>query len=140
MEILESFLDINWKWRYPVMAKFQFHLIARLDDTCHVKRDTLMPFFQFPFALMVRLRWSKNVQEERDAPDQIMLGGRDARYCILLAVVSFLEESISFGDGCLGEYLFGAPDQNPKSLNTVCYDALKRHVLENDEFVRVIST
>eukprot|EP00957_Ditylum_brightwellii_P138896 10586866-Ditylum_brightwellii.AAC.1 len=63
-----------------------------------------------------------------------------ARYCILLAVASFLEESISFGDGHLGEYLFGTQDQDPKSLNTNCYDAPKWHVLENDEFVRVIST
>eukprot|EP00957_Ditylum_brightwellii_P016250 1222553-Ditylum_brightwellii.AAC.1 len=78
MEILESFPDIDWKRHYSAMAKFQFHLIARLDNTCHVKRDTLMSCFQFPFALMVRLRWSKNVHKVRDAPDQIMLRAMDA--------------------------------------------------------------
>eukprot|EP00957_Ditylum_brightwellii_P173623 13218597-Ditylum_brightwellii.AAC.1 len=56
------------------MGKFQFHLIARLDDTCHVKKDTLVPCFQFPFALMVQLRWSKNVHDERGAPEQIVWG------------------------------------------------------------------
>eukprot|EP00957_Ditylum_brightwellii_P058877 4464494-Ditylum_brightwellii.AAC.1 len=56
MEILESIPDIDWKQCYPAMTKFQFHLIVRLDKTCHVKRDTLMLCFQFPFALMVRLR------------------------------------------------------------------------------------
>eukprot|EP00957_Ditylum_brightwellii_P147582 11239614-Ditylum_brightwellii.AAC.1 len=76
---------------------------------------------------MAQLMWSKNVHEERDTPDQIMLGVMDPKYCILLVMPLFLEEIINFGDGCLGEYLFGAPDQDPKSLNSNYYGVPKKH-------------
>eukprot|EP00957_Ditylum_brightwellii_P109762 8372064-Ditylum_brightwellii.AAC.1 len=87
---------------------------------------------------MVKLRWSKSVHGERDAPYQIMLRAMDPKYCILLAMSLFLKESISLGDGCLGNYLFGASDQDPKSLNSNCYGALKKHVLDNNEFFRAV--
>eukprot|EP00957_Ditylum_brightwellii_P166155 12649600-Ditylum_brightwellii.AAC.1 len=125
MEILSSFPDFNCKHRYTTMDKFQFHLIARLDNTYQVKKDTLVPCFQFPFDLMVKLRWSKNVHNERDAPEQIVLRAMNAKYCILLALESFLEKNISFWDGQLGEYLFGSPDQKPESLNSNCCDGWK---------------
>eukprot|EP00957_Ditylum_brightwellii_P033968 2572868-Ditylum_brightwellii.AAC.1 len=53
MAIFETFPDFDPKRCYPAMEKFQFHIIARLDDTCQVKRDVVMPCFQFPFALIV---------------------------------------------------------------------------------------
>eukprot|EP00957_Ditylum_brightwellii_P090467 6889394-Ditylum_brightwellii.AAC.1 len=53
MEILSSFLNFDHKCYYTAMGKFQFHFIARLDNTCQVKKDTLGPCCQFPFALMV---------------------------------------------------------------------------------------
>eukprot|EP00957_Ditylum_brightwellii_P017803 1340066-Ditylum_brightwellii.AAC.1 len=52
MEILSSFPNVDCKHCYTTMGKFQFYLIARLDDTCQAKKDTLVPCFQFPFALM----------------------------------------------------------------------------------------
>eukprot|EP00957_Ditylum_brightwellii_P110216 8407033-Ditylum_brightwellii.AAC.1 len=52
MEILSSFPNFDHKCHYTTMGKFQFHLIARLDVTCQVKKDTLVPCVQFPFALM----------------------------------------------------------------------------------------
>eukprot|EP00957_Ditylum_brightwellii_P187490 14278511-Ditylum_brightwellii.AAC.1 len=68
------------------MFKFQIHFVVRLDDTCHVKKKNITPCFQFLFALLCCLCWSENVREERDAPEQIMLGAMDYRYCILLAL------------------------------------------------------
>jgi hypothetical protein len=46
---------------------------------------------QFPFTLLAKMCWSKNVLEERDAPDQIVIGAMDRRYCILLALGIYLE-------------------------------------------------
>jgi hypothetical protein len=62
------------KERYMILTicKFQFHLNARLDHTCHRKYDFIKPFPQFPFAVLCNVGWSKNVHEERDCPDQIM--------------------------------------------------------------------
>ena len=36
--------------------------------------------------------WSKNVQEERDAPDQILLGAMDLCYCVLVGDKPELEQ------------------------------------------------
>eukprot|EP00957_Ditylum_brightwellii_P009972 752559-Ditylum_brightwellii.AAC.1 len=87
---------------------------------------------------MVHLWWSKNVHKERDVPYQIVLGAIDPKYCILLVLASFLEKRISFGDGQLSEFLFGKVDQTPENLNNNSYGVLKKHVLDNEEFVWVV--
>ena len=88
---LMEFTDIKRKYMVSTAAKFQFHLIARLDDTCRFEECDLKPHPQFPFALQAKMCWSKNVREERDAPDQLVLGAMDFRYCILLALGVYLE-------------------------------------------------
>eukprot|EP00957_Ditylum_brightwellii_P150043 11426899-Ditylum_brightwellii.AAC.1 len=55
----------------------------------------------------------KNVREERDAPEQIMLGAMDYQYCILLALRGYLEEWVEMGDGHLAEFLFCGDGQDP---------------------------
>eukprot|EP00957_Ditylum_brightwellii_P059923 4549570-Ditylum_brightwellii.AAC.1 len=47
-----------------------------------------------------------------------MLGAVDPKYYILLTISAFLEENISFGGGHLGEYIFGALDQDHTSMNS----------------------
>ena len=47
---------------------------ARVVDTANFKEEDLKPNPQFDFTLLCRMCWSKNVLEERDAPDQILLG------------------------------------------------------------------
>ncbi len=42
-------------------AKFQFHMIARLDDTCRFEFKDLKTHPQLSFALLARMCWSKNV-------------------------------------------------------------------------------
>ena len=65
----------NAIWNYGCVASlnFQFHLIARIDDTMHVKMDNIRQSTSFSYLLQTRLNWSKNVREERDAPWQLML-------------------------------------------------------------------
>ena len=53
---------------------FQFHMIARLDDIFCFQRADLTPNFESPFALKSKMRWSKNILEASDAPDQAILG------------------------------------------------------------------
>ena len=59
--------DVFWK-RYGLsaMVNFQFHLIARVDDTGTHSSTWLV--------LKTRLNWSKNVDDEQDVPWQIVLG------------------------------------------------------------------
>ena len=80
-------------WRYGMRAlvNFQFHLIARIDDATQVVLEHIRVHDSFPNALKTRLNWSKNVEDERDAPWQIVLGAMDPLYCVLC----------SLGDWCI---------------------------------------
>lgn len=79
------------------MFKFMFLLIAQGDDMSHVKKMNLEVSNEYPFTLTSKMRWSKNVKEERDCPKQILLGAMDPRYCMLLGLVVFEESWIEGG-------------------------------------------
>ncbi|OWZ22772.1 hypothetical protein PHMEG_0002469, partial [Phytophthora megakarya] len=82
----------------------QWHLITRIDDMMKLKFDSFAPNVQYPGTLTCQLRWSKNISEERDAPEQILLGSLDPRVCVLLNIAVYLEAS---GKESTSEYLFG---------------------------------
>ena len=74
-DVLKSNTDSDiWRCGMPALVNFQFHLIARIDDTTQVVLEHLRAHDSFPNALKTRLNWSKNVEDERDAPWQIVLG------------------------------------------------------------------
>ena len=76
---------------------FQFHMIGRLDDVFRFRSDDITRNIEFPFALKSKMRWSKNVLEERDAPDQIILGAMDPSFCPLLGIAMHLELLMRLG-------------------------------------------
>jgi len=68
-------IDDFWKhFAYPMMAKFQYNMMAWLDDTVGLKIANFKSNPQFPFTIQCQLSWSKNVHEERSIPYQILLG------------------------------------------------------------------
>ena len=102
--------DNNVVTKYGVSAQmnFQFHLMARLDDTCNVPRENIQVHPNFPFALKTRLNWAKNCNEERDAPWQIVLGCVDVNFCVLISLSLWLVSSFKFlPNAKLTPYLFG---------------------------------
>ncbi len=91
---------------------FQFHMLARLDDTCNVLRGNIKVHPNFKFALVTRLNWAKNCNKERDTPWQIMLGSLDSSFCVLISLalwlVTFFRE-LPYAK--LSPYVFGfSPD------------------------------
>ena len=88
-------------YRHAIAAYFlfQYNMIARVDDVAHFMMADLTPSLDFDFALQSKMCWSKNVQEERDSPDQILLGANDPKFCVLLALAIHLEHG--FKDGLL---------------------------------------
>ena len=96
--------------KYGVAAQmnFQFHLMARLDDTCNIPRENLEVHPNFPFALKTRLNWAKNCNEERDAPWQIVLGSIESSFCVLISLALWLVSAFEFlAHAKLTPYLFG---------------------------------
>ncbi|CAB9527166.1 hypothetical protein SEMRO_1951_G307410.1 [Seminavis robusta] len=70
--------------RTACMLKQQVHLITRTDDISKLKYSDYKPHPDFPFALSCKVHWSKNISEERQCPDQIILGSMDTDFCAML--------------------------------------------------------
>jgi hypothetical protein len=82
------------KFGVPAQMCLKFHLIAQIDCVCQFQQDNLKAHERFPLqALKVKLNWSKNVLEERDAPWQTILGSIDPVFCVLLNLSLWLEIS-----------------------------------------------
>jgi hypothetical protein len=94
LAILFSKTTFPLRYRLPAMMKLQYNLITRSDELGHFKTEHLNyhsdPRFR-SFALEMKVFWSKNVLEERDCPNQILLGSMDPSYCILLSLSLYLE-------------------------------------------------
>ena len=100
--------DLLRKYLIPSFTKFQFHLIARIDDTAQALVSNLLPNANNDFTLKAKLSWSKNVQEERDAPEQVIIGSMDPSFCCLIGLAIWLETFISHGGVAMQTpYLFG---------------------------------
>jgi hypothetical protein len=102
---------------------FQYSLIARIDDACHMEKDELKPHSHLDFTLTVHLNWSKNVMEERDSPQQIILASMDWRNCLFLSLAVYLEVAFVHGEALHHKYLFGYND-NPALNNSYISSSL----------------
>ena len=72
--------------------RFQLHMAARGDDTAKARLADMLPFYQYQdYGITIKLCWSKNVTEERDAPTQLLVGAMDYRFCVLTSLALWLE-------------------------------------------------
>ena len=69
-------------------------------------------------------------------PLQILLGSDDHQYCILLALVLYLELWIQSGKGLHSSHVFVALNETPEQVNRACGNAMKHHVFDAEHFLR----
>ena len=79
---------------------FQFHTLARIDDTCNVPKEKKTALPNFNFALKTRLNWAKNCYKERNAPWQVVLGSLDSSFCVLISLALWLIMFFSCSSTC----------------------------------------
>jgi len=91
LEIFKKKSDWKSQILYPTMCLWQFTLIGRNDDICHFEVEDPRGHPIYNFALSTRVRWSKNISEERNCPNQIILGSMDNNFCILIQLAIYLE-------------------------------------------------
>lgn len=77
--------------RLVATLAIQWQLIGRIDDMLKLKYANFSFDFQHEFAVLVRLTWSKNITEEREAPQQQLLGSMDERLCPILNLAIYVE-------------------------------------------------
>jgi hypothetical protein len=79
--------SIIWRYGMPALINFQLHLIVRIDNTSQVIMDHIQRVHDnFENALKTQLNWSKNVQDERDAPWQVILGSMNPIFCNFISL------------------------------------------------------
>jgi hypothetical protein len=136
LAILERDPDPIKRFLAPCVNKVQYNLIARLDDAMELEFEDIKPNLHFPFSLLVHMCWSKNVNEERDAGEQILLGSMRREYCILLALAMYLEVWIGSGNGMLGTLLFNIVEDDPKKSKKRVADIMAE-VYKHRDFERI---
>jgi hypothetical protein len=139
--LLDKDASIVEKYGIPALTKFQFHMISRIDDSTLFFANHLKPHDNYPdFCLKARLNWAKNVNEEREAPYQALIGSMNQQYCIFIALGIWLEASLNaFPWAATSPYVFSfkndhrVPDGATKSKAHV---QRTLHVVfkEHDEF------
>ena len=122
----------NLQVRIPCILKFQVHLIARVDNAAHVLMSKLRAHGMFNYALQVRLRWTKNCLEERDAPEQIILGASDQDFCVLTSLSIHLQYLLEFINGENSDYLFCDRSKTPEMVKALTGKAIRDHVSNNE--------
>ena len=122
----------NLQVRIPCILKFQVHLIARVDDAAHVLMNKIWAHGMFDYALQVRLRWTKNCLEERDAPEQIILGASDQDFCVLTSLSIHLQYLLEFLNGENSDYLFCDSGETPQTVKALVGRVIRDHASNNE--------
>lgn len=133
--------DLMRCYLVPSLTKFQFHIIGRVDDCSQFLMESLTRNPDNDFTLRAKLRWSKNVHEERDAPNQILIGAMDSMFCALLGLAVWLEVFLS--NGGIAEqtpYIFGLNEdvEVPKGgdkIKDAVSDIFAKDVFNQPEFL-----
>jgi hypothetical protein len=99
--------DVICHYGIRSLFKFQYNLIARIDNSTQFLLENLTANPDFDFTLRSKLNWSKNVNAEHGAPNQILIGAMDPMYCVLLELAVFLDIFIKSGAGELTPFVFG---------------------------------
>ena len=105
----------------------QWHLIARVDDMMKLQFSNLSYNVQHPFTLLTKLRWSKNISEEREAPDQIVMGSFNPLLCPILNLAIYVETKAKHSS-----FVFGNPKHGARIVRSAIQTALN-----DDKFVKI---
>lgn len=128
------------KYKYPCMLNWQYHLINRLDDTCHARRDDPHGHPTFQYALEVKVAWSKNVMEERQCPPQILFGSNDPENCILIALAIYLEQDLEWHQDAEWLFTSNLGEDAPINLKSQWRKRLEKDVWNHADFKALTPT
>jgi hypothetical protein len=140
IRILRLSHDPVHKFLCPAFHMFQYNMIARVDDTAHLKKEDVRTHPDFNYTLLARMSWAKNVHEERDAPDQILFGAMNPLYCCLLSLAVHFETWFSSPQGSTptNDFVFGIGGEHetrgPSGTRATIYSILTKDVFDHEEF------
>jgi hypothetical protein len=127
------------KYGIPGFVNFQIHMLSRIDCASQWVKMNFEPHDEYPhFAAKARLPWAKNVNEEGDAPWQIVLGAMNPVLCVFIGLAIWLEFYLGQSQG-LSPYVFAFSDdfripEGGKKTKVFIQKALRK-IYADDEFV-----
>jgi len=130
--------QLNW-YLYLAFFHFQVHLIARVNNVSKVYIADIWLHPPFNFVLVTKLCCSKNVMDEWDCLDQIILGTKDWQYCVLVGLaIHHKMPWLALGSSMQCSFVFGVhgtEDTNATKENVASY--LTNCVFGNWQFVKI---
>ena len=129
-----------WKYGMPALINFQFHLIARIDDTTQIILEHIRVHDSFANALKTRLNWSKNVRDERDAPWQVILGCMNPVFCVFISLGLWLETNLQLNPSAIASpYVFAFSDDitmpgGGQKAKDIAQSIFGQNVFKREEF------
>ena len=127
--------DLKHKVTYRTFGLLQYHTIGRVDDTAHFEMKDPRSHDKFSdAALRIKVTWSKNVNDERECPDQILFGSGDDEYCLLIALILHFETFLEVNPEAKYMFTKADDDEAPNRLKTNYRTVLKKAVWDKQEF------
>ena len=142
MEAIEAINDVAVRLFLSAIFRYQYNMGARIDDSSkklwkNLKRT--MAEEHSLYYVISKLCWSKNIYEEREAPDQILLAASNNYFCVIVGLASWLEYMIGRGWLEHTEFLFALDGYNdPKDIKQRASDSLKAILGKDNTFDKVI--
>ena len=91
LELFRKAKDITIKHRNPLVMLYQWHFITRPDDCFNFLISDPRSHPHWDFVLRQQVRWSKNIKDTRNCPDQIIFGSMNPLWCIVVSIALWLE-------------------------------------------------
>ena len=139
---IEAMDDDEMRLFLSAIFRYQYNMGARIDDSSKKMWGNLKKHTNDAhslYALISQLCWSKNIFEERQAPDQILFGAANRYFCVLVGLASWLEYWLAKDHYRKTPYLFGINGiDDPETIKRKASDALKKILGEDDTFDEVI--
>lgn len=96
-------------WQAALLS-IQWQLIGRVDDMMKLSTDDIFHNIEHDYTILIKVSWSKNVSDERDPVEQIIMGSFNSLLCPLLNLALFLETSWYFESDGDDSFLFRNPN------------------------------
>lgn len=117
-----------------MMALWQCHLIGRVDDVANFKVADPHSCGDCDFAPKTKVRWSKNVLEERQCPPQILLASNDPEFCLFIDFGIHLEDMLGLCPDAKCLFTDATGERAPKNLIQTCRNRLEKIVWPHEQF------
>jgi hypothetical protein len=130
------------RYRNTLMGLYQYQFITRMDDIVNFKVDDPKGHPEYEMAIAQSVKWSKNVRDNRNCPDQLLLAASDHKHCLHLALALWLETYLNQHPNATYMMSPGVPEGKTvkahkkftKAISKTYRNQWEREVLKKREF------